>query len=146
MKREDLLKQMIADYRKKTETYQTMIQEWERELGVPSSTQSSDGTKGKTGLTVEVQPWQFLGRSQPEAAKELLKMVGHPLTTEEILEGIKKGGVEVGGDKYTFYSILNRQDDLGRAKKNTWGLSDWAGVTKRKKKPKEEKSEKQAVK
>ncbi len=140
MKRDEFLKQMIAEYRKKIETYQAMIQEWERELGIPASASAATTmatTGAKSGLTVDVQTWQFLGKSQPEAAKALLKMVEHPLTTEEIIEGIRKGGIEVGSTKYGFYSILSRSDDFVKVKKNTWGLSEWPGLAK-KKKPKEE--------
>ena len=119
MKRDEFLKQMIAEYRKKIETYQAMIQEWERELGIPASASAATTmatTGAKSGLTVDVQTWQFLGKSQPEAAKALLKMVEHPLTTEEIIEGIRKGGIEVGSTKYGFYSILSRSDDFVKVK------------------------------
>ncbi len=143
MKREDLLKQMISEYRKKIEMYQSMIHEWEKELGVPSSTAMGRKTPAftDTKATVDIQTWEFLGKSQPEAAKALLTKVGHPLPTEEIIEGIRKGGVEVGTSKYGFYSILNRSDDFALAKKNTWGLSEWPGMRKKKKRAKKNRSE-----
>lgn len=134
MERADLLKQMISEYQRKVDTYQAMIREWEKELGIPtaslSPSQSSQHGERKPG--VDVQPWQFLGKSQPEAAKALLLSVGHPMTTEEIIEGIKRGGVEIGGNKYTFYTILSRSDGIARFRKNTWGLSDWPGAQKQK--------------
>jgi hypothetical protein len=142
MDRTDLLKEMILDYRGRIDTYQRMIQEWERELGVPvsASTSSTPSASEQSKGTMAVNPWQFLGKSQPEAAKALLLSVGHPLTTEQIMEGIKKGGVEVGGNKYTFYTILSRNDGLVLFRPNTWGLSEWPGAQKRKEsKPKKKK-------
>jgi DNA-directed RNA polymerase delta subunit len=140
MERIDVLKQMISEYRTKVATYQAMIGEWERELGLPPSAYAANGSSlgsDASGLTVEVQPWQFMGKSQPEAAKALLGLVKHPLTTEEIVDGIRRGGVEVKGKKNTFYAILNRSDEFARFGRNTWGLTDWPGrKTARKKREK----------
>jgi hypothetical protein len=132
MDRSELLKEMISEYRRKIETYQAMISEWEKELGVPAASLSTSQSHHERKPGVDVQPWQFLGKSQPEAAKALLSSVGHPMTTEEIIEGIKRGGVEIGSKKYTFYTTLSRTDGIARFRKNTWGLSDWAGAQKQK--------------
>jgi hypothetical protein len=64
-------------------------------------------------------------------------MVGHPLRTSEIIEGIEKGGVKVGGNtpkakKTNFYTILHRSDGFGLAGKDAWGLTIWPGVKKEK--------------
>jgi DNA-directed RNA polymerase delta subunit len=107
-----------------------MIAEWERELGLPASaTVNSAATSSDngSGLTVEVQPWQFMGKSQPDAARSLLNLVKHPLTTEEIVDGIRRGGVAVKGKKNTFYAILNRSEEFVRVAPNTWGLAEWPG-------------------
>jgi DNA-directed RNA polymerase delta subunit len=141
MDRNDLLKQMISEYRGKVSTYQAMIAEWERELGLPVRSQNVNGASapsGDTGINVEVQPWQFMGKSQPEAARALLALVKHPLTTEEIVDGIRRGGVAVKGKKNTFYAILNRSDEFVRVARNTWALADWPGrkIPKKKREPK----------
>jgi hypothetical protein len=150
MDRNELLKQMISEYRGKVVTYQAMIAEWERELGLPVSSQSVNGstvTISDTGINVEVQPWQFMGKSQPEAARALLAMVKHPLTTEEIADGIRRGGVEVKSKKNTFYAILNRSEDFSRFGPNTWGLTDWPGrKTQRKKREKKPADEQKITK
>jgi hypothetical protein len=146
MNREEMLRQMIEDYHKKIATYQSMIREWETELGLNGSKthgaetyaapldKKKDGTGGPISL---VREYQFFGKSQPEAAKIFLEMVGHPLRTSEIIEGIEKGGVKVGGktpkDKKTnFYTILHRGEDFGLAGKDAWGLTSWPGVKKEK--------------
>jgi len=82
-----------------------------------------------------VREYQFFGKSQPEAAKMFLEMVGHPLRTSEIIEGIEKGGVKVGGKtpkakKTNFYTILYRSEGFGSAGKDAWGLTSWPGVKK----------------
>jgi hypothetical protein len=138
-----LLQQMITDYRKKIELYQAMIAEWERELGIAPSASSREAepetdtkNKGQAGdILGMIREWQFFNKSQPEAAKLVLEIVGHPLRTQQIIEAIEKGGVKVGGKtpkdkKQNFYTILQRSTELGRAAKDTWGLASWSGVTK----------------
>jgi hypothetical protein len=88
MTREDMLRGMIEEYRKKIETYQAMIREWETELGShragppsPVSASSDSTKKHSAGSPASlVREYQFFNKSQPEAAKELLEMVGHPLS------------------------------------------------------------------
>lgn len=84
-----------------------------------------------------VKGMQFFNKSQPEAAKLFLEMVGYPLRTQDIIEGIEKGGVTIGGKtaktkKTNLYTILHRGDDFGLVRKDTWGLTSWPGVKKEK--------------
>ena len=78
----------------------------------------------------------FFGKSQPEAAKAFLEMVKYPLTTAQILEGIEKGGLSVGGKtpaskKQNLYTILDRNQEFVRVQKGTWALVGWPGVPKK---------------
>jgi len=147
MSREEMLRQMIDDYRRKIDTYQSMIREWETELGVngkvsygSESHAAPSDSKKKTspGETISlVKEYQFYNKSQPDAAKLFLELVGHPLRTAEIIEGIEKGGVKVGGktpkDKKTnLYTILHRGEDFALVGKDAWGLTSWPGVKKEK--------------
>lgn len=139
MSREDVLREMIADYRKKIELYQLMVAEFERELGAPPSTTGEAGAKkdvpaGADPISI-VREYQFYGKSQVDASKLLLEMVGHPLSTDKIMEGIERGGVKVGGaspekKKTNLYTILQRSGAFGRAARNTWGLVGWPGIKK----------------
>src|SRR5438105_13015465 len=102
MNREDVVREMIAKYKKRIETLQELIRELQSDVGRQSLTAGAfDGdtveSASGAGLPIEVKEWQFMGKSQPEAAKALLALAARPLTTEQIIEGIKKGGVEVGG-------------------------------------------------
>src|SRR5690349_8934194 len=135
MTREDFLRGEIEKLRGKIRLYQGMISEWEAELGgppainpdaEPNSTKSKDVTR--TGDPSDlVREYMFFNKSQPEAAKALMELVGHPLRTATIVECIEKGGVKIGGatakdKKQNLYTILSRSGQFGRAAKDTWGL------------------------
>jgi hypothetical protein len=136
MTREEVIRDLIATYRKRIETLQDFIKELQAESGAQGTTAAAgviaSDSQEASGLPVDVKEWQFMGKSQPEAAKVLLALAGRPLTTEQIIEGIRKGGVEVGGGKFTFYNILARSDDVVRFRRNTWGLTEWPGAPKKK--------------
>lgn len=138
----DVLQKMVSEYRKKIELYQSMVTEWEKELGIASiaSSLGSDTENGakkpvSSDILSLVREYQFFNKTQTEAAKALLEMVNHPLKTEDIMDAISKAGVKLGGKtpkdkKQNFYTILNRSKEFGRAGKNTWGLVAWPGITK----------------
>jgi hypothetical protein len=144
MDRAQMLQQMISEYRKKIETYQAMIGEWEKELGVSPAMAGNGSEPDQQGkskpaagsdISSLVRNFQFFGKAQTEAAKTLLELVGHPLTTEEIMEGLEKGGIKLGGKtpkdkKQNLYTILNRSKGFGRAARNTWGVIGWPGISK----------------
>ena len=99
MTREEFLAQEIETYRKKIDTFQAMIAEWEKELGHTSTSSSNSGTLEPSGgkktptsgdpLSM-IHGMVFFGKSQPDAAKAFLEMVHYPLTTQQILDGIEK--------------------------------------------------------
>jgi hypothetical protein len=152
MEKADLLREMIAEKQRQVELYQQMIAEWERELGESAAGAAANGTgaiaaESRTNPddpVAGVRTYQFFNKSQPEAAKQLCEFVGHPLRTEEIVRGIEKGGVGVGGktpkDKKTnMYTILQRSDEFVRFKRDTWGLSKWPNAPKKSEQQDEEK-------
>lgn len=149
MDRREALEIMIQEYRKKVETYEAMISEWERELGRPPQPMNANlNPKGESNREEQraktpgsdpislVRDYQFFGKTQPEAARMFLELVGHPLKTEQIMDGIEKGGVTVGGQnkqkKITnFYTILGRSKDFAIVRRGIWGLTSWPGVVKK---------------
>jgi hypothetical protein len=145
MTREDFLRQEIEKYKRKIATYEAMISEWQGELGASAEINPQDhnaDASGKkkvagTGDPLATIPGMiFFGKSQPEAAKHYLGMVGYPLTTDQILAGIEKGGLTVGGKtpvakKQNLYTILNRSSEFARVRKDTWAFVGWAGVPKK---------------
>lgn len=138
MTREELLRQEIEKYNKKIATYAAMVAEWEAELGIAPgiSQQGRSGEsvtkKAATGddpLSM-IQGMVFFRKSQPEAAKAFLDMVGYPMSTSQILAAVEKGGVTVGGKtpaakKQNLYTSLHRSADFALAKKDNWGLVSW---------------------
>lgn len=145
MTREELLRQEIEKYERKIETYRAMVAEWKSELGVPGDLApqalgvDANGKKkvSSTGDPLSlIQGMIFFNKSQSEAAKAFLEMVGYPLKTGLLLEAVEKGGLKIGGKtpaakKQNFYTILHRSADIGLAAKDTWGLVSWPGVSKR---------------
>src|SRR5579864_7103483 len=102
MTREDFLRGEIEKLRGKIRLYQGMISEWESELGgtpavhpdgEPNPTKQKDQPRGGGDPAQLVREYMFFNKSQPEAAKALMELVGHPLRTATIVECIEKGGV-----------------------------------------------------
>jgi hypothetical protein len=145
MTRDEVLRQEIEKYKKRISTYQAMIAEWEGELGVkseatPEGQQVDPAVKKKPVSSGDplslISGMIFFNKSQVEAAKTFLEMVGYPLKTQLLLEAVEKGGLTIGGKtaatkKQNFYTILYRSSDIGLAAKDTWGLMSWPGVTKK---------------
>ena len=154
MERETLLK-LIQEYKGKISRYEAMVEEWQKELGIPGepiliSSEQSNPDEGHDGV---VKEWQFYNKSQPEAAKALLEHVAHPLKTEQIVEYLEKGGVTVGGNtkqkKATnLYTILHRSGDFAivSGKRGAWGLVGWPGVKKKQDESDSPETEEQEVK
>src|ERR1700674_2558565 len=134
MTRQEFLQQEIEKYSRKIETYQAMIAEWRSELGAPELPSQSINGSGATDRKKDssagspaalIHGMVFFGKSQPEAAKAFLEMVKYPLSTTQVLEGIEKGGITIGGKtatakKQNLYTILNRSAEFVRVKPDTW--------------------------
>lgn len=145
MTREDFIREEIEKYRKKIANYEAMISEWQGELGLSSEVNPKDPTSDAAGKKkpsgaddplAMIPGMIFFGKSQVEAAKQFLGMVGYPLTTDQILAGIEKGGLVVGGKspaakKQNLYTILNRSSEFARVRKDTWAIVGWPGVSKK---------------
>lgn len=73
-----------------------------------------------------VNPGEFYGKTSTTAAKAVLDRVGRtrPLTTGEIYEAIKKGGVDIQ-DQQVLYRSLFRSSQFIKVAKSTWGLAAW---------------------
>jgi len=78
----------------------------------------------------EVPVGAFLGRSIPEAAKLCLQILKRKMTSREIAEALKKGGIESTAKNFPtiVHSILDRasKGSSGIVKLNSsWGLAEW---------------------
>jgi hypothetical protein len=74
----------------------------------------------------------FLGKSIPEAAKLCLQIVKRKLTSREIADYLKKGGIETSSKNFAMqvHSILTRAakpstSQLLKLDRSYWGLADW---------------------
>lgn len=76
-----------------------------------------------------VSEGEFWGMSTPKATAALLDKSGRtrPLKTREILQCLRKGGVNFGGKnpEGTLYRSLGRDPRFTNVGKSTWGLSAW---------------------
>lgn len=78
----------------------------------------------------EVPVGAFLGRSIPEAAKLCLQILKRKMTSREIADALKKGGIESTAKNFAtiVHSILDRasKGSSGIVKLNSsWGLAEW---------------------
>jgi hypothetical protein len=143
----EALREMIQDYRKKIELYTSMIAEWERELGgpVPAGDSASNGSSSSAVLTPGadpinlIRPFEFHGKSQTVATKMFLQRYGFPLSTDQLIQGLEKGGLTLGGatvekKKANFATILSRTDGIVRAGRGHWTLGSKAKTSRSKEK------------
>jgi DNA-directed RNA polymerase delta subunit len=80
---------------------------------------------------LQIAPAEFYGMSSTAAAKAVLEKAGRsrPMTTDDLLEAITKGGVRLGGKtpSQTLYRSLFRNQEFHRVGRGRWGLSVWYG-------------------
>lgn len=145
----EALREMILDYRKKIELYSSMIAEWERELGapVPVGESSSNGGSGAAALPGAdpvglIRPYEFHGKSQTVATKMFLQRYGFPLSTDQLIQGLEKGGLTLGGatvdkKKANFATILSRTDGIVRAGRGHWTIGHKSKTARSKEKENE---------
>jgi len=86
---------------------------------------------GHTGRSGNIAVDEFTGKSITDATEVFLKLVGRPpRSTQEIVEGLQKGGLErVSQDSVA--TLLIRSHNSGgkvvRVQKGLWGLEEWYG-------------------
>jgi hypothetical protein len=100
----------------------------------------------------EVPVGAFLGKSIPEAAKLCLQIVKKKLTSKEIAEALKKGGIESTAKSFPMlvHSILDRASKSGsgivKLDRSYWGLIEWYPSAMRAAGASEKRSEKKSAK
>jgi hypothetical protein len=75
---------------------------------------ASLGQMRGSGMRVKLREDEFTGKTYIEAAKSYLERVGHAVSMDEILEGLKRGGSPVGGraPRKNLYISLARSKDF----------------------------------
>lgn len=103
--------------------------------GVAPGSASGAGTNGAMS-SGEIPAGAFLGKSIPEAALLFLEIVKRKATSKEIMEALKRGGMESTSTNFQgiVHACLDRYRKAGgeivKLDRSTWGLAKWypAGV------------------
>jgi hypothetical protein len=131
----DILEAALNELRKRREQLDRTIEGLESELGIASSahvtpaptteSNSISFSRGAEGadLLNKIYQGQFYGKSQTQAAKELLNLVKRPLKTPMLSEALNKSGMKVTAPG--LYTAFKRSSDFVLVLPNTWGLKEW---------------------
>jgi hypothetical protein len=124
-----------------------MIAGLQRRLGKPVSaisvaSPSATGPTGGPSADLVTYPGEFHLHSLPSATEKILRRVGRPLKTMEILAALKRAEFEIKAKApvSNLYTALVRSPVFIKVRPNTWALSEWhpesaakAGASKPKK-------------
>jgi hypothetical protein len=119
---------VIADLKRKREQIDAAIKALEALEGLGGAVGEASGAGEETPPP---QDGAFLGMSIPKATVALLKAKKKPLTNNEIVEALEKGGLYLSSEnkQNTVGSVLNRRSrtagDIVSPKRGQWGLKEW---------------------
>jgi hypothetical protein len=125
----DIIKDLLSDYGKKAAELQTLrstIETLAKKYNVPCEFPDASGNGAKVGSSVTAD--QFFGKSQPDAAEEYLRRVGHAVPVEEILEALRSGGMKFSGKdpRGTLYTQMIRATmRFVKMPSGAFGLLEW---------------------
>lgn len=132
----DLLEQL----RSERAELDLLVRGLEKRLGVVASPNSSNGSQSSTPrVTVSLDsiPVGFFHNLSLAAAAEKLLLMnpGHPLTTSEIMEALRKSGTEFTSPNAVtiLYTALKRSPKFERVAGKAWGMAEWYPSEKKRK-------------
>ena len=132
----DLLEQLRAE----RSELDLLIRGLEKRLGVapqPTEGTSDQALTPKITVSLDNIPVGFFHNlSQAASAEKLLRMnPGHPLTTNEIMEAFRKGGMDAPSKNAItiLYTALKRSPKFERVAGKAWGMADWYPEKRRRK-------------
>lgn len=133
----DSMEKTLAALEAERAELDTTIEFLKRKLGRSDSENgsSSSTTASKHVASGQIHHDTFYGMSVIDAAKKYLSIVGKPArSTQEVMDGLKKGGIDK--EYATVSSVLARAARTGQGLDNVgrgnWGLSEWYPGTARK--------------
>lgn len=129
----EVLEAALKELRKRREQLDHAIEVLEAETGVSPNTQAPASSGGEAshftprgeGVDIlgKVYQGQFYGKSQTNAARELLNMAKRPLKTPILSDALMKSGMKVVTS--SLYTAFKRSSDFVLVLPNTWGLKEW---------------------
>lgn len=124
--------ELLEQLRKERDDLNVLIQGLERRLGIaqdPNLEKDSNAPQPRIKISVESIPVGFFHNlSYAAAAEKLLTLnPGHPLKTNEILDAMRKSGMEITSKNaiQILYTTLKRSHRFERVAGRAWGLADW---------------------
>jgi hypothetical protein len=135
----------LEQLRRERVELEVLIRGVEKRLGILSDKAPNDPTSNpKVTVSIEDIPvGYFHNLSQADAAEKLLKLnPGHPLSTPEIVDTLRKSGVTLASKNAMtiMYTTLKRNSKFERIADKAWGLTEWY-PEKRKRKDSEDEFE-----
>lgn len=138
---------LLAELRQERDDLTRLVQALEKRLGIGDGFILSDSdvhpTSKSTPSFEGIPVGFFHNLSQAAAAEKLLRL--HPqsaLTTGQILDAFRRGGMAVGTNASTIlYTALKRSTRFERVAGKAWGLAEWYPSRGRKKDPEESESD-----
>lgn len=94
----------------------------------PQIQSEQNGSDQKSDATaIQIFPGQFFGKSQMQAAAEILRLARKPQKTKTIIEAMRQAELKIGGKdpEGTIYRSLLRSREFMKVAPDTWGLSEW---------------------
>ena len=130
--KEQNLHDFLQGLRRERQELDLLIRGIETRLGVTPSEPESPTVipdAPSAEMSIDAIPVGFFhNMSQTAAAEKLLRLSsGTPLTTRQVLDAFKRGGIEANRKNAItiLYTALNRSKKFERVAGKAWGLSEW---------------------
>lgn len=124
--------ELLEQLRSERDELDVLIQGLEKRLGIVPDVRSADGPLAagpRVTVSVDSIPVGFFHNlTQVAAAEKLLRMnPGQALTTTEILDAFRKGGMSITSPNAAtiLYTGLKRNPKFERVAGKAWGLAEW---------------------
>ena len=124
--------ELLEQFRTERAELDVLVRALEKRLGIVPAQNSTDSQQSATPrVTVSLDSIPvgfFHNLSLAAAAEKLLRMnPGHPLTTNEIIEALRKSGMEFTSPNAVtiLYTALKRSTRFERVAGKAWGMSEW---------------------
>jgi hypothetical protein len=125
-----------------------LVRGLEKRLGIVPSNNSSNNAQSSTPrVTVSLDsiPVGFFHNLSLGAAAEKLLLMnpGHPLTTSEIMDALRKSGMEFTSPNAVtiLYTALKRSPKFERVAGKAWGMAEWYPSEKKRKQDSKDRTE-----